>query len=626
MISDPSTLASFQEKLRTGHRSPANAERIEAAFRLAKELYAERQHWAGMSLMEHALGVLEVLLGFEADDDAIVACLLQHTLETKTMTLQEIEARFGHSVRQMISSIHLLSHVTMRNRRSSIEDLRLMLLNVSDDMRVILIVLCERCFILEHANIPPADLKRECRDVLGLFAPVAARLGIHTLKQRLEGLAFPVLYPLDSQKVTEELGQTHTKVGDFLTVAASLLEYALQEQGIQATVYGREKHPYSIFSKMRTKSVSHITRLPDLFALRVIVHTVEECYTVLGLLHRMGRPVANRFKDYIAFPKPNGYQSLHTTVMKLPGVPDGVSIEVQIRTRSMHREAEYGIAAHWNYKEGGSTAQSAQRFQLQQMLQKQEAVLEGKKTSLVDHIFVLTPQGDLVELPEGATPLDFAFQIHTDLGLSFKGARVNGRIVPSSYVLENGDTVEILRHKTPKPSTEWMQQLAMASSRSKLRHYLHLQHRTQYIAEGRQMLNEALASYHLPPLDTDLSVLRLCDGKILSKLEREDMLMKIGQGTEKLSLLLPRIAALRYLFEEEKEEASLQGTRRIPSVEFEAHMNMPYKFAKCCKPQEKMQQSIVGFVTRNGEVSIHQKQCRMVKHANPERRVRVKWK
>ncbi len=583
-------------------------------------------HWAGMPVIDHALGVLEILLGFEADDDAIIACLLQHTLETKTMTLADIEERFGHSVRQMVSSIHLLSHVTMRNRRSSIEDLRLMLLTVSDDMRVILIVLCERSFVLEHAKISLADLKRECRDVLGLFAPVAARLGIHTLKQRLEGLAFPILYPLDSEKVASELGQIHERVGDFLTVAGSLLEYSLQEQGIQATVYGREKHPYSIFSKMRTKSVSHITRLPDLFALRVVVHTVEECYTVLGLLHRMGRPVANRFKDYIAFPKPNGYQSLHTTVMKLPGVPEGISVEVQIRTRSMHREAEYGIAAHWNYKEGGSVSHSTQRFQLQQMLQTQEPILAGHKASLVDHIFVLTPNGDIVELPEGATPLDFAFQIHTDLGLSFKGARVNGRIVPSSYVLENGDTVEILRHRTPKPSTEWMQQLAMASSRSKLRHYLHLQHRTQYILEGRVLMNEALALYHLPPLDTDLSILRVCDGKLLSKAEREDMLMKVGQGTEKIYLLLPRLAALSDLFEEEKETPTAPGQVKPLEVAFEANMNMPYRFAKCCKPQKQKRPAIIGFVTRTGEVSIHGKTCRMVRAANPERRVKVKWK
>lgn len=471
-----------------------NRERVEHAFSLARDAYGETMHWTGITVMEHVLGTLEELQPFEPDEDTVIACILHHMLEQKAMTLLELEQQFGSKVRELVSGIHLLGHVTLEGRRRSIEDLRIMLLSVSDDIRILFVALCDRAYCLQFVQkLEHARAKRLCQDVLQLFAPVAARLGIYSLKHRLEDGAFPVIHPIDSELISEQLHHIHAEYPEYLERAQAALEQFLQEQQIEATVHFREKQAYSIFQKMHSKSLSSITDIYDLFALRVIVHSEEDCYRVLGLLHRIGRPLANRFKDYIAFPKPNGYQSLHTTLAGFAGLHAGCFVEVQIRTESMHREAQFGIAAHWSYKEHGATARAMENVQLHSMLLSQESVNgDDDVPTLVDHIFVLTPRGDIIELPEGATPLDFAFQVHTDLGLSFRSARVNGSIVPLDYALENGDVVEIQKHASPQPSSQWMQVLKMASSKSRLRRFLYTQDRPKLIAMGKELINAEL--------------------------------------------------------------------------------------------------------------------------------------
>ncbi|MDD4319461.1 MAG: HD domain-containing protein [Candidatus Peribacteraceae bacterium] len=622
------TVAPLLQKLH-GPRTPFREDRLRQAFHLAEQLYEGKEHWTEVPLIVHALGVAQVLAPFEPDEDTVIACLLQHALETRKVTLSELEEQFGPVVRRIVAGIHLLSHVTMRGRRNSIEDLRVMLVSVSDDVRVILIILCERCYALEHLFLLPADDKKHLsRDVLNLFAPVAARLGIHSLKQRLESLAFPVVYPADAESIASQLSRLHQRRGSFLPDASVLLQGALAEQSIVAEVQGREKFPYSIFNKLRLKALSQAEQLPDLFGMRVLVKTEEECYRTLGLLHRMGTPMANRFKDYIAFPKPNGYRSLHTTVAKLPGVPDGVLVEVQVRTFAMHREAEFGIAAHWSYKEGGTSGQAMRRAQLHRVLTQQQALEEGDglAPSLADHIFVLTPKGDIVELPEGATPLDFAFQIHTQLGLGFRAARVNGAIVPLDYQMENGDVVEVLTHRVPQPTLEWLQLLKMASSRSRLKRYLYSLHREEFVARGRTVLNDELRRLHLPPLDNDLAVLRRYDGKALTFSEREDVLMKLGQGSEKVGPVLTHLDALAGA----RLAQAPRRISRLPSVgqrvAVDGGMSMPVRYAKCCKPEAGERGEIVGSVTRRGEVIVHCASCRMLRHGNPERRIGVWWR
>lgn len=623
-----STVAPLLKRLRSPE-GRFDESRLRSAFQWTESLYREREHWTEVPLIAHAVGVAQLLAPFEPDEETVIACLLQHALQTRRASLAEIEEQFGETVRRLVAGIHLLSHVTTRGRRNSVEDLRVMLTSASDDPRVILVILCERLYALDHLFLLSYEEKRQlARDILNLFAPVAARLGIHSLKQRLEGFAFPIVYPADAEAIAEQLTRVHERYGLFLPAASQILQASLAEQGIAADVRGREKQPYSIFHKMRLKSMTQVELLPDLFGMRVLVETEEDCYRALGFLHRMGVPLTNRFKDYISFPKPNGYRSLHTTLARLPGTPDGVPVEVQLRTQAMHREAEYGFAAHWSYKEGGTAEQTIQRVQLHQILTRQQALAEGEGgagiAQLADHIFVLTPRGDIVELPEGATPLDFAFQIHTQLGLGFKAARVNGAIVPLTYELENGDVVEILTHRVPQPSSGWLQSLKMASSRSRLKRYLYALHRTEYVAAGRATVNDELRKWRLS-LDNDLTLLKYYDGKELSFPEREDLLLKIGQGSEKagsLFLHLDALASVRML--QLRQRAGNARPSDIP-IEIEGGVPMPLRYAKCCKPQEGVRQAIVGSVTRQGEVVVHRATCRMLRHGNPGRRIGVWW-
>lgn len=623
-------LAPLMKKLERSH-APMNVRRLEQTAMLAVDVYEHLRHRSGILMTEHIIEVLDILLPFEPDEDTVVACILHHVLDSREVTLTELQEKFGPKVRSLVTAVHLLSHITLESRRHSIDDLRLMFLSAAEDIRALLIILCDRVNAAENLErFSHADQRSIAVDLLHLFAPVAARLGIHSLKQRMEQCAFPVMYPADAERIAEQLHSVEEKYGEFLPRAAVALRAALQTEGISAEVFGREKLPYSIFVKMRTKAYSHVDRLHDLFALRVVVSSVEECYRTLGILHQLGKPAANRFKDFIAFPKPNGYQSLHTTLMRLPEVPEAVFIEVQIRTKEMHREAEYGIAAHWSYKEGGTAERAAHRVQLQNVLAEQYSV-EGheRESALADHIYVLTPKGDIIELPEGATPLDFAFHIHTDLGLSFRAARVNGNIVPLDYELENGDVIDILKHKTPQPSPEWMQLLRTASSRSRLKRYLYSLNREALVAAGRELVNTELAKKRLPPLDPDLSLLRRYDGKVLPRSEREDLLMKIGQGSERAGALLFHLSALKEIpvaVEAPVRKPRVRLQRKDSLVELEGGVQMPMRFASCCKPQDAQGSPITGFITRAGHVMIHREICRMIRNANPERRVKVKWR
>ncbi|OIO53169.1 hypothetical protein AUJ46_05705 [Candidatus Peregrinibacteria bacterium CG1_02_54_53] len=603
--------------------------RLTQALTFARDLYGQRMHHSGVRILDHALETLEVLAPFHPDAEAVIAVLLHHALDGGVISLTQLQQEFGPAVCSLVSNVHLLSHVTLSARRSHIEDLRIMLLSVSDDVRTVLITLCDRTAILRMLDaIPEEDRRAMCNDVLQLFAPVAARLGIYSLKHELENRAFPVIHPLDAERIEEQIRQFDSEKGHFLPAAARELEGFFAARGMNVEIEWRKKQIYSIFHKMQEKAISHIRDLFDLYALRAIVENEAECYQVLGLLHQLGRPVAHRFKDYIAFPKPNGYQSLHTTIIQLPGAPPDAFVEVQIRTQAMHRESQYGVAAHWAYKEG-VTAEAVRHAQLKKMLLSQESVAGTTVPPYADHIFVLTPKGEIVELPEGATPLDFAFTVHTDLGISFSSARVNGSIVPLSYNLENGDVVEIQKQNPPRPSTRWMQLLKMASSRAKLKRYLAAQDRPRFIDQGRQLLNEELRKHRLSPLDTDLTILKVCNGEKLSMQQREDLLMKVGQGAEKPSSFFRRLEALRGVVTMEEQQPKKRTSRlqrKDNEILVEEGMSMPMCYAKCCSPENEPRTKIGGVINRMGTIMVHRERCGMYKQSNPERRVGVRWR
>lgn len=609
-------------------------ERLQKAFRVASQVYDHRpfDQMERVTLLSHACGVLRIFVEFCPDEDALIACLLQHVLKCD-YAVQTLEEEFGRNVRDIVSRIHLLSHMSTTDWRRSVDDLKIMLVSVADDTRVLILKLCIQCYLIESLDELQSQVRMiHCRQSLQLFAPVAARLGIYALKYRLEERAFPVAYPTDAQAIGRQLELLHKAHGNFLKASLAHLRAFLAHEGVKCEVMAREKHSYSLFQKMQRKSITDIEKVTDLIAVRVVVPTLPDCYQVLGFLHRLATPISHRFKDYISFPKPNGYQSLHTSLIGLPGAPSNLMIEVQIRTADMHREAEYGIAAHWMYKEERTIQRSIGRMQLNDVLLRQQSVNresgDNADLRLVDHIYVLTPHGDIIELPDGGTPLDFAFALHTDLGLKFKSARVNGGIVPISHKLENGDVVEILTHKHPRPALHWMEELATPSARSKLKAYFFSHNRAQFISRGRDALNDELKTRRLPGLDGELTILKTFDGHAQSMREREDLLVKIGMGSVRTSSLLNHLSL----------QAPPAKKKNAPSSKVKAEIkqliaigdrsiDMPYRFAKCCSPNtaNPRPKHIVGFITRAGDISVHKDDCRMVKSANPDRKISVSW-
>lgn len=639
-MSDVTSLTSASVLTRVRHALPElDHARIEKAFRMASELYGDAESDVmEEKQIEHACGVLNVLLEFCPDEDTIVACLLQHVLVNQRMSISDLEHAFGPAVREIVSCIHLLSHIQFHNRRRSIDDLKMMFVSISNDARVVVLKLCIRCYNLQNLDrVKPEERLLICRETLQLFAPVAARLGIYKLKHRLEDYAFPVVYPTDNERIMEQLRAVHIEHAPFLDAVASLIRGALENEKIVTRVEAREKHPYSIFQKMREKGLTGIHDVQDLYAARVIVPSDSDCYQALGLIHQLGTPMSHRFKDYISFPKPNGYKSLHTCLMRMPTVPHDLIIEIQIRTQQMHHEAEYGVAAHWSYKEKGSiqtlvtSAHLRHILQRQQLLSLDEAVKipsnpEDLKLGLVDHIYVLTPHGDVIELPEGATPLDFAFSVHTDIGLSFRAAKVNGVVMPISHQLENGDVVEILTFKQPRPSFSWLEELRTTSARSKLKTYFAAKEREDFIVKGRELLNNALKDRGYDVLDPDLTPLKTFDGTPLNKKQREDVLVKIGIGAVKAASTFKHITLAAPRRAVTQPRRTVRQSRKQHIVEIEGGLKMPLRFAKCCSADAMNPlPEIRGFVTRTGDVMVHKHNCRMIKNANPERMVQVRW-
>lgn len=500
------------------------------------------------------------------------------------------------------------------------DDQRTMLLSVSDDLRVLLIALAAACMFQQHIDdIDEAFRLRLCRQSLQLFAPVAARLGMYALKYRLERSAFPECYPSDAALIGSQLQRFHSSHATFLHQTAGAIRTFLEAQGLPADVMAREKQPFSIFQKMRTRGLSSLENITDLFAVRVVVSEPQDCYQALGLLHRLGTPISHRFKDYISFPKPNGYQSLHTCILGLPHAPSDVMVEVQIRTHSMHQEAEYGVAAHWLYKTGASRDADDHR----------RSLAKDGTLPMVDHIYVLTPKGDIIELPDGARPLDFAFHVHTDLGLRFKAARVNGVIAPISHRLENGDVVDVQTHSEPRPALQWIEQLVSSSARSKLKTYFFSHNRDQFLTRGREMVNTELRARGVPRLDSDLSALAVFDGAPLTTSEREDLLVKVGMGSVRISSIFRHISGVPAAPPERRAPPRVPlTTRQGPSVHIEGSPHhMPYRFAKCCAPEQASPrpERIVGVVTRMGVVTVHSDACRMIRTVNPDRRLPMCW-
>lgn len=593
----------------------------EKALRQAWELIAphyQAAEIAGVSRLDFVCGIVEELRPFQPDQALVLATLLQFLPDEKDFAPRDLQP-FGKDVAALVPAIHRLHRVQAGSQRIAIGQLRAAYFNLTTDPRAILATLCEKLWLLRHLSLlSPSRQAVFGREALKVYAPVAARLGIYGLKHQLEALAFPVAYPTDSERIGAQLSQLKRRYGEFLPAVAADLGRALKRQGVSARVEARAKQPYSIFAKMREKGMNNIEDVYDLFALRVIVPEIADCYRVLGHLHQLGHSVPNRFKDYITLPKPNGYKSLHTALTHLPGVPEGVLIEVQMRTEEMHREAELGVAAHWSYKEGGAP----RGRKVRRASSEDEGDVSFEQED-VDRIFVLTPRGDVVELPAAATPLDFAFSVHTQLGLSYKGAKVNGLIVSMDHPLENGDVVEILRAAEPHPSARWMPLLKTAAARTRLRKALAERHRESFLDRGRVTLNVALKSRRLPPLDVELTALASLNGEEVGHEGRQDFLVKLGQGQLKLSAALRSIDAVAKKLAVTPPPA-VSSTSGTWSVRLETDVRLAHRFARCCRADTKKRDAIVGVVSQQ-RVVIHRQSCKALKNITTLRQIPASW-
>ncbi|MET0730242.1 MAG: bifunctional (p)ppGpp synthetase/guanosine-3',5'-bis(diphosphate) 3'-pyrophosphohydrolase, partial [Solirubrobacterales bacterium] len=484
---------------------PIEREEIERAFAFACESHAGQERKSGEDFITHPLGVARICAGLRLDTATLCAALLHDTVEDTSASLEQVRERFGDEIAQLVDGVTKLTEITFQSRdERQAENYRKMMVAMATDVRVILIKLADRLHNMRTLNALDKKKQQEkARETLEIFAPLAHRLGIHAIKWELEDLAFSTLHPRKYEEIKELVAQQRAERETYVTEAGNFLGKELKEVGIEAEIAGRAKHFYSIYTKM-TRKGREFNEIFDLTAMRVLVGSVKDCYGAIGIIHSLWKPLPGRFKDFIAMPKANMYQALHTTVIG----PEGRPLEIQIRTPEMHDLAEYGIAAHVIYKEAGEGAEVAGKEKmtwLRQLLENEKEAdpkqfLEALKVDLFeDEVFVFTPKGEVKNLSAGSTPLDFAYSIHTDVGHRCVGAKANGKIVPLHYQLRSGDIVEVMTTKQGRgPSRDWLKLVRTSRARNKIRAWFQKEGREDAERRGREALAEALKKRGLP--------------------------------------------------------------------------------------------------------------------------------
>ena len=607
--------------------------RIRAAFELAARAHAAQKRKDGTPYVTHVVAAACIIADMGLDEDSIVAALLHDTIEDTEITHEDIARQFGPSVADIVEGVTKLTKMNYTSREDQqMESLRKMLLAMNKDIRVILIKLADRLHnMLTMDYQTPEKQRLKSLETMEIYAPIAHRLGIQTIKWELEDLSLKYLDPVAWQNITDSIEARRPALEEFMTRMEDKVRERLQEWGVHCTIYHRIKHTYSIYRKMYTQNLE-LNEIFDVCALRVIVESISDCYNVLGQVHDMFKPVPGKFKDYISTPKPNGYQSLHTTVIGTEAIP----FEVQIRTWDMHRTAEYGVAAHWKYKTGeaGLKVGDEQQFAwVRRLLETQqetdaEDFFSGLKVDMfADEVFVFTPRGDVTSLPAGATPIDFAYSVHSAVGNRMVGAKVNGRMVPYTHILQNGDIVEILTSKSaPGPSRDWLNIAKSGSARAKIKQWLKKERREENIALGRDMLDTELRRLEISQSDIAAYNLTPAVLKKISLAEMDDLYAAIGYGglsaaktagrfreeliqAQKVAVSAERSAEVRLNEEIERRNSKPVDQRRaIQGVLIKGVDNCLVKFARCCTPVAG--DDIVGFITRGYGVSIHRTDCK----------------
>ena len=604
-----------------------NREMLERAYAFASRIHEGQLRRSGEPYIIHPLEVAHVLAELEMDESTIAAALLHDTIEdgfleredgeVTPITRADLAQRFGDEVAALVEGVTKLGtiHITSREERQA-ENLRKMLLATAKDIRVIVIKLADRFHNMRTLRfLPEPDQRRIADETMHIFAPIAHRLGIWKLKWELEDLSLRVLEPEVYREIQTRVNRTRAEREEVVGTAIQQLLSRLKQLGIEADVVGRPKHFYSIYLKMRNQDVD-FNQILDMEAVRVIVNTVQECYAALGEVHSLWLPLPNMFTDYIAKPKPNLYQSLHTKVIG----PHGQPLEVQIRTWDMHRTAEVGIAAHWRYKEGANRDVEFERkvawlrslLEMQAEAKSEADWLDALKVNLFkDQVFVFTPAGDIIDLPAGSTPIDFAYHIHTDLGAKCAGAKVNGRLVPLTYPFQNGDVAEIIVRANQKPSLDWLNIVASAHARNKIKAWFRKQNRDENIQRGRQALDEECRRLGVPAADILRQEKLLEIANKANLVTVDDLYALIGYGELTAEGVVHRIREdlpKRSMDELRTTSAHLQEQGELPiRIEASGIDGVLFKLSKCCQPIPG--DNIVGYVTRGKGVTIHRLDC-----------------
>lgn len=622
--------------------SPADAEAMQAAYTFVSQLYAGHADLNGTPLITHALGTLGILQSLQMDIESMLATLLHAVPAYLDDWQTELTTRYGERVASLVEGLSRMEqirefsemaglHKTGQNPDdgAQIEQLRKMLLAMAEDIRVVLIKLAERTETMRNLAKAPQHLQQEiARETQGLFAPLANRLGVWQLKWELEDLSLRYLEPQLYKEVARQLDEKRIDREQYIADVIQQLIQSLNDAGIQAEVTGRPKHIFSIINKMRRKKLT-FNELYDVRAVRILVDDIKDCYTALGLIHSLWQPIPGEFDDYIARPKSNDYRSLHTAVIG----PRGLALEVQIRTHEMHHHSELGVAAHWRYKEGGKSdaAFDEKIAWLRQILAWKEDVTENgdlleqfNSALFQDKVYVLTPQGKVIDLPDGATPVDFAYTLHTDLGHRTRGAKVNGHIVPLNYKLQNGQQVEILAAKQGGPSRDWLTPslgyLHSPRARAKVRHWFKYVHFDEHVSAGRSKLEKELHRLGLNNINHE----RVAQKLHFNKLDEFHAAIGRGDVTEHQLEQALREGANQLKAPEQAQALFAHknsGTKAPSGIMLEGVGNVLTNLARCCKPAPP--DAIIGYVTRDRGVTIHRQSCAFIARMDASRHSRL---
>jgi RelA/SpoT family (p)ppGpp synthetase len=602
--------------------SPAQVERVREAYEFGAEKHYGQKRVSGEPYITHPVAVADILADLRLDADTLVAAILHDVIEDTPTAKAEIASIFGQVVAELVDGVSKLDQIQFKNRQEAqAESFRKMLLAMVRDIRVIMVKLADRMHNMRTLGVmPPIKRRRSARETLEIYAPIAERLGLYAVKLELEDLGFRALYPYRYKVLERELKRARGNQKEFVGKIAETFKGALKKAAVAGGVEGREKHLYSIYRKMQSKHIS-LNEMVDVYGFRIIVDSPDTCYRVLGLVHSVYKPMPGRFKDYIAIPRVNGYQSLHTTLFG----PNGVPIEVQIRSEQMHRVAESGIAAHWKYKSGGDTFGGVEHDRAREWLAglvqiqeggSSEEFLESVKVDLFpDKVYVFTPKGMILRLPTGATAVDFAYAIHTDIGNRCVAAKVDRRLVPLRTPRRNGQTVELITAKGATPNPSWSSFLVTAKARAAIRQYLKNLKRGEAAELGRRLLGLALEEFSLSlkkiaPADLDAAV------KELNLKDANELFEKIGLGER----LAPLVARRLQPVGDSDAHAASSGPLMIAGTE-----GLLVTYARCCFPIPN--DPIMAYLSAGRGVVIHRQNCGNLAEyrKQPEKWLSVAW-